>query len=228
MASEGFEGTKFELMFDKLAPKLFGYAWPILLGWTASGQIFRECQKYRRPVAQRDAASRWTSEDRQQIVTATCVAGVDYFREYALKRWNGHRDACLTTFFVGACASRFPEKYEQWRKKQQVTESVRLAARGYDDTDDAPPERLLPSQPDPALVAIARDEARRAMRQVHDPELREVLWLRALGYPQAEAAEKVGITEKAAEGRLGRHRKNLRGAESANPVDPGEGEQGAL
>jgi DNA-directed RNA polymerase specialized sigma24 family protein len=225
MAEEGFEGEKFDQMFAKLARKLYGYAWPILLRWTANGQIFRECDKYRRPVARPAVAHNWTLEDRRQIVTDTCLAAVDFFRDYALRRshWDWRRRACLATYFVGACVCCFAKVFERWWKERLVAESVRLAAQDRDDTGDDPLDRLIPPEPDPALVAITRDEAGRAMRQVRDPQLREVLWLRAIGFTQADAAKQVGITEKAVEGRLDRHRKKLRGESPANTADPGEG-----
>jgi hypothetical protein len=55
-----------------------------------------------------------------------------------------------------------------------------------------------------------------------------VVWLRATGYTQAEAAHEEGLTEKAAERRLHRHRNMLR-----NDMPPGfagtdDGGKGAL
>jgi hypothetical protein len=41
-----------------------------------------------------------------------------------------------------------------------------------------------------------------------DPQLRQAVWPRAAGYTQTEAAHKASLTEKAAERRLHRYRKN--------------------
>lgn len=83
-------------------------------------------------------------------------------------------------------------------------------------------------QLDPCTVAVVRDEARRAMRQMTDPQLRRVVWLRSLGYKQAEAAHEAGLTEKAAERRLHRHRSTLHRDMPPVSTGPDDGGTGSL
>jgi hypothetical protein len=226
LAKDNFEGER----FDKLARKLYGYAWPIVMGWTGTGRIFKECEKYRRPVRRPEAASGWTYDDRHQITTDTCLEGVEFFRDYALRKskWDPRRGAGIASYFVGSCVCCFPEVFEDWWKEQQVAETLRIAVQETDDPQDSGVKYLVADrEPDPAMVAVTRDEAARAMRQVTDPQLRHVLWGRAIGLTQAEAAEEVGLTPKAAERRLARHRDKVLDA-PADPVDPGDGRTGSL
>ena len=49
----------------------------------------------------------------------------------------------------------------------------------------------------------------RALAPMNDLKLRLMVGLRAIGYTQREAADRAGLTEKAAERRLARHRRKL-------------------
>jgi DNA-directed RNA polymerase specialized sigma24 family protein len=53
------------------------------------------------------------------------------------------------------------------------------------------------------------DEVARLLRQIPDPKIQEVLALRAIGYTAAEAAQRAGLTEEAAEKRLARIKTRL-------------------
>lgn len=210
LARENFEGERFNQLYRKLAHKLTGYAWPVLLKWLSTGQIFRECERYRRPVNQLAAAYGWTSDDRSQIATDTILEAVEFFRDYGLRqgKWDWRRGASLRTYFMGACVCCFPRVHQRWWKEQVVARSMVLATQNHEEPQaDHPLHRVADPQSDPCALTVVRDEAHRAMKQITDPQLREVLWWRATGYTQAEAAHEVGLTEKAAERRLHRHRK---------------------
>ncbi|MGH4018646.1 MAG: RNA polymerase sigma factor [Pseudonocardiaceae bacterium] len=231
LAAENFEGERFNMLFRQLVYRLTGYAWPTLMKWIINGDIFRECLRYKRPVRHPAVAHSWTSDERCQIATDTIIEAVDFFRDYGLRqgKWDWRRGASLGTYFVGACVCCFPKVLKRWCKEKQVAESLLLAAQDIDDpsTGDPPDRTVDTQQPDPATTAVVRDEAHRMMRRLPDPQLREVLWLRAIGYGQAEAANKAGLTEKAAERRLHRHRAKLRDM-PPGPVDPDDGRKGSL
>jgi DNA-directed RNA polymerase specialized sigma24 family protein len=210
LARENFEGERFVKLYNKLASRLTGYAYPILMKWLSTGQVFRECERYRRPVNKLAAASRWTTDERHEIVAETIIEAVDFFRDYGLRqgKWDWRRGASLKVYFVGSCVCSFPRIYQKWWKQKSVTQSVLLATR---DCQELQPDDLLDiiadPQPDPCAIAVVRDEAYRAMEKITDPQLRQMVWLRATGYTQAEAAQEVGLTDKAAERRLHYHRK---------------------
>lgn len=210
LARENFEGEQFDQLYRKLAHKLTGYAWPVLMKWLSTRRIFRECERYRRPVNQLAAAYGWTDDDRSQIATDTIIEAVEFFRDYALRqgKWDWQRGASLSTYFVGACICCFPQVHQRWWKEQVVARSMVLVTLDQAERQVDHPLNLIPDpRSDPATLAVLRDEAHRAMKQITDQRLREVLWLRATGYTQAEAAHEAGLTEKAAERRLHRYRK---------------------
>ena len=228
LAGENFEGERFNHLYRKLACKLTGYAWPIMMKWMSTGQVFHECKRYRRPVNQSAAEYGWTDDDRCQIATDTIIAAVDFFRDYGLRRgnWDWRRGASLATYFVGACVCCFPRAHQRWWKEQLVAQSVLLANWDNEESQvDDPLKLVADPQSDPCTVAVVRDEACRVMKQMTDPQLRQVLWLRSIGYTQAKAAHEAGLTEKAAEGRLGRYRKKLRNDMLPDSGDPDDGEQ---
>ncbi len=209
LARENFEGERFAQRYRKLADKLTGYAWPILMKWLSTGHIFRECERYRRPVNQLAAAYGWTYEDRLQIATDTIIEAVEFFRDYGLRqgKWDWQRGASLRVYFVGACVCCFPRVHQRWWKEQVVTWSMLLATQNNEEPQvDHPLNLVADPQSDPCTLVVVRDEAHRAMKQITDQKLRQVLWLRATGYTQAEAAHEAGLTAKAAERRLHRYR----------------------
>jgi DNA-directed RNA polymerase specialized sigma24 family protein len=229
LAGDSFEGERFAQHYRKLVHKLTGYAWPILMKWMSTGQIFRECERYRRPVNRSAATYGWTHDDRSQIATDTIIEAVDFFRDYGLRqgKWDWRRGASLRSYFVGSCVCCFPRVHQRWWKEQVVARSVLLATRDNEEPQANDLLNLFADPPsDPCTVAVVRDEARHAMRQMADPQLRQVAWLRATGYTQAEAAREVSLTEKAVERRLHRHRNKLCNDTppvSANPDDRGTG-----
>jgi DNA-directed RNA polymerase specialized sigma24 family protein len=231
LAGENFEGDRFAKLYRKLARRLTGYAWPILMQWMSTGQIFRECNRYRRPVNRSAALYDWTEDDRCQVATDTILEAVDFFRDYGLRqgKWDWQGGASLATYFVGACVCCFPRVHQRWWKEQVVAQSVLLATRDNEQSQaDDPLNLVADPQADPCTVAVIRDEARRAMRQITDPQLRQVVWRRAVGYTQAEAAHEAGLTEKAAERRLHRHRNKPRNNTPSDSGGPDDGSTGSL
>lgn len=64
-------------------------------------------------------------------------------------------------------------------------------------------------RPDPLSLILLREEVAEHIDRVHDKRLRSALGYRAVGYSVAEAAELVGLTQKALENRLRRHRRKF-------------------
>jgi hypothetical protein len=194
-----------EERFTKLSGRLMGYAWPILLRWMNTKEIFDLCKRARKPLRE-DAAMDWTDDDRKGMATDTVIVAWEYFRTTALTKggWKPDRGASLQTYFVGACILCFADVYGKWRR-------AHLLDRAMDElpTDEDKVLALSRNHPlDPCQQAVIQDEVRRAIGPMDD-QLRRLVGLRAIGYPQHEAAEQIGITAKAAERRLARYRKRL-------------------
>ncbi|MCF6470730.1 sigma-70 family RNA polymerase sigma factor [Nonomuraea sp. MG754425] len=223
--------------FDKMCGRLLGSSLPILIGWFRAEKIFAKVNEMRArtnkgrakrglpPIPPLERARsdwrRWSQDDVDQLAFEVAEEGIERFRHTVRHGdWNPEGGAALTTYFIGGCLIAFEKVYRRWCKAK-VLDRVALHAGLTDDLDNLP--SLRPARvrsPEDQVVLV--DQARRMVSKIKDPQLREVLWFRSQGYNQAEAAERCGLSEKAAEGRLGRARKNL-GKENPAPkaqVDP--------
>jgi DNA-directed RNA polymerase specialized sigma24 family protein len=69
------------------------------------------------------------------------------------------------------------------------------------------------------VAAATRDELERIIALIEDEQVRVGIAWRSLGYTQAEAALRAGLTEKALERRLGRVRAKIKQAQASWAVD---------
>jgi hypothetical protein len=219
--NEQFTGPRFERLFGKMAHRLIGYAFPIMRHWIGSGHIFDECLKFRRPIIKqaRAAASEWSLEQQEAfaidsiIGTDSMPGGIGFFLDYGLRRgnWDPRKGASSGTYFVGACACCFAQFCNKWWKDEVLAEAVLSSPADTDDEGDELLLRIADTTFNPAEKAVLQDSAARALAQVKDPKIQEVLLRRSyLGETQAEAAAEVELTPKAVERRLHTHRKNMR------------------
>jgi hypothetical protein len=195
-----------EERFIKLSNRLMGYAWPILLQWINTREIFDLCKCARRPLRE-DAATDWTEDDRKGMATETVIVAWDYFRATALVKggWKPDRGASLQTYFVGACILRFADVYGKWRRAHLLDMAMDELPTDADGMLALSRNRSI----DPCDAAVIQDEVHRAIGPMENTKLRRLVGLRAIGYLQREAAEQIGITPKAAERMLARYRKRL-------------------
>ncbi|VVJ22743.1 Uncharacterised protein [Amycolatopsis camponoti] len=221
LRAEQFTGPRFERLFGKMAHRLVGYAFPIMRHWIGSGHIFDECLKFRRPIIKqaRAAASEWTLEEQEAfaidsiIGTDAMQGGVQFFLNYGLRKgnWDPQKGASSGTYFVGACACCFASFCNKWWKDKVLAEAMLSSPAEADEEGEDLLQRIADTSVDPADAVVLRDSAARAMAQVKDPKIQEVLLRRSyLGQTQAEAATAVDLTPKAVERRLHTHRKNMR------------------
>jgi hypothetical protein len=203
LAVEGFEGPS----TNKLLIAEFEYATPMMRFLIGTGRIFDACNRLRRPVRRQPGDVAWTAEDREFLTETSVDAGIFHlFHEYGLRqgRWDPAYKTSLATYGVNACVLCFPPVYQKWWRG-------RVLERSFGDLAADLPGRLQADvrQADPADLVTDRMEAERLLRQIPEPA-RTALWLRGMeGATQAEAADFVGLTEKALEGRIGRARANL-------------------
>ncbi|MEV6595162.1 hypothetical protein [Streptomyces acidicola] len=220
LRADNFQGPRYQ----KATTRWMDYGWRTLSKWTTSGEIFARARAAGRPVPARMTSPDWNADDRAEITTDTVIAGLDLFLEHGLVRgkWTPAGGASLTTYFVGASIRSFRPVYIRWfRTMQNGQAELDLPATG---DDASPAERDIPDQraTDPFYAAATHDEIKRILPYITDTKVRRGLALRALGHTQREAADQVGLTEKALEGRIGRLRARIL-ANLTDASDLGEG-----
>ena len=218
LRGDGFEGPRYE----KAAAGWWSYGWRTMVKWTGTGEVFRRSRLAGRPVAKDMITTAWSQDDRHQVATESVIGGMELFRERGLIQggWNPHGGASLTTYVVGAATLAFRPAYIAWFRGRQMGQAELDTGPGADDE----PQRDIPDQraTDPYYAAAVHDELARILPHITDPQVREALGWRAMGYSQAEAAERVGLTEKALERRTSRTRVRIRDTYLRQP-ELGEG-----
>lgn len=220
LRADNFQGPRFQTA----TARWMGYGWRTISKWTHSGEIFSRARQAGRPVPAHMTTPDWDADDRAEVATDTVIAGLDLFLEHGLVRgkWTPAGGASLTTYFVGASIRSFRPVYSRWFRTLQSGQSeLDLPAA---DRDAPATERDIPDQraTDPFYAAATHDEIKRILPYITDTKVRRGLAFRALGYTQQDAAQKVGLTEKALEGRIGRLRARIL-ADLADASDLGEG-----
>ncbi|MGW7304268.1 RNA polymerase sigma factor [Streptomyces sp. NPDC054835] len=219
LRQDGFTGPRYE----KTVTRLTTYSYNVMSKWAANGDIFTKARQVGRPVPADKITLTWSLEDRQAVVTDSVLGGLQVFHDYGLVggRWSPDGGAGLDTYFVGAVIRAFPRIYIRWYDthiKGQAELSRPAGAHSFNDSF-----AFLPDQQatDPTHHAVTNDMLRRVLPLVEDPQIREALGWRSLGYTQAQAAARVGMTPKALERRMSRLRDRL--AQQIGQLEPGEG-----
>ncbi|ROQ23577.1 hypothetical protein EDD98_7524 [Streptomyces sp. PanSC19] len=217
LRTEGFAGKNYEKIVDRLT----GYGYHTMIKWTASGEIFRKARQVGRPVPADKITLMWTAEDRHGVSVDSVLGGLEVFRAYGLikSRWTPEGGANLDTYFLGAVIRAFPRVYIRWFDSHQrgQAELDYPTGEGVSDPFAVPDQRAT----DPVHVVVTHDYVDRLLPLVKNPQVREALGWRALGYTQRQAADRVGLTEKALERRISRVRDQL--TKQVRPYELGEG-----
>ncbi|WP_371591769.1 RNA polymerase sigma factor [Streptomyces virginiae] len=205
LRAENFEGANYQKVVNRLSE----YGYYTMTKWTASGEIFRKARQAGRPVPADKISFTWAGEDRHAVSVESVLGGLEVFRSYGLisGRWSPQGGANLDTYFIGAVIRAFPRVYIRWFDGHQrgQAELEHPAGEGTKDPFGVPDQRAT----DPVHVAVTHDYISRLLPLVTDPQVREALGWRALGYTQAQAAQRVDLTEKALERRISRLRDRL-------------------
>lgn len=129
-----------------------------------------------------------------------------------LQHWRPERGASLTTYFVGACIRVFKSAYSSWAKSRERKwiNSARLAEAAFD------PSHAFTEQ-------VAIEETIRQVFALAKPNQRPVLALLYSGYSQVEAAEELGLSPRAVEGRMYQLRKRVAQAVKDGAISPPAG-----
>lgn len=205
---EGLHGPRHQTLEDAL----IRYAVPVLQQFLADGRIVNKAADLGRPPGGSEAWLDFTKADREEFAYDMVADALPAFTKavFEERRWSPGRRASLKTYFVNGCVLQFPRLYRKWLDQRRT---VRPGGLEIDMSGGDP-------APDPANTVALHDETARMLEKITDTKIREVLVLRAAGYTAEDAARQVGLTPKAAEGRLARIRMALRDEkDSAAPPD---------
>ncbi|MFJ1936762.1 hypothetical protein ACIOGZ_29395 [Kitasatospora sp. NPDC088160] len=209
----GFRGEQYQRYMEQVMT----YGWNVLAPWCKSGEIFSRARAFGRPVPQAAITHTWEEDDRQEVTTETVIAGERLFRSHALVNgiWTPEGGASLTTYYVGACILAFKAEYLRWFRHHKA---LRLHLAG---DDAAQALAALPDQRsvDPLEAAVVNSRVAEALSVLTDPRVRAGVILRAAGFSQSEAADRVDLSTKALESRLGRARARLRDLSASESVN---------
>ena len=189
----------------ELEDELIRYAVPVLHQLLRDGRIISKSSKLRRSQGGSTAWTEFTKADREEFARDMVADAMPVFTRavFVTRKWSADRTdgraATLKTYFVNACALQFPALYRKWLKNRLVQPAGLQPVAGYAGVVR-----------DPSGTVDLHEEVIHLLRSIRDPKIREVLALRAVGYTAAEAAQRAGLTEKAAEGKLGRIRRALK------------------
>jgi hypothetical protein len=196
----GFAGAQFDRFRDELAR----YAVSVLSGWMYSGYVFQlaaERGLVLRPTAAELDELHRDPGLRQELAVMVVAVALPGFRAHALVGggWRTDGGASLTTYFLGACLTVFPNEFRKHR-------SQRHRWQAQDDSGQKATQSRAATADDPADLVAGTMRVREDLARM-DPRTRAIVALRMDGYRQEEIAEMLGKTSvRAVEGVLYRWR----------------------
>lgn len=200
LSAAGFQGPKYKIFRNELA----AYALPVIRAWLRRGLIFAHTLDQGRPltVTDYDRAGLQDVDERVGLAGETVAKALVLFHRKAIAGtgWTPAGGAALTTYFVGACVSVFPNIYRRWqRHRERWRPSFCAADEDIRDLTRAKGE-------DHAAEVISRQWIKERLMN-KSAELREMAFQLAWEDKTfSEIAAEHGITTRAVEGRLYRER----------------------
>lgn len=198
---QGYQGRDYAVFETELAK----YGIAVIGGWIRRGLIFAKCRQRGLGGLPPPVGDALRDPDTIAELTGETVAkALVHFRTDVLLRgrWVSNRGATLKTFFVGQCLIRFANVYRAWHTKEQRKEALLDPHDAFelgDRQQDGPEDRVIDLR-----------EVERGLAHVKDPRLKTALVLMAAGHTQAEAALRLGVTEKTVERMVANHRARMR------------------
>lgn len=199
MSLEGFAGP----VWGAFANELARYALAVLRSWMSTGVIYKQCADKGRWIA--SLGRSFTPDEIDGLADTAVVEALNFFRDRVLMthRWDPAKGASLRTFFIGQCILRFPAVYRRFRT--ELNDHPGLLVDDHTLLDSASQSA---EQPDRRVVAGV--EALRLLKSIKNPKARMALLMSADGWPQADIAEHLGVTEKAVERMIAYAREQIR------------------
>lgn len=195
--------------WDQFIRELHSYGIARISALLASGAIFAKASKLTRRTVHQDYR-RIQDRDRDELVMDSVHTALRAFVAKGIKGggWSPRGGASLNTYFVNACVISFTDIYKAWRKTQlahlpevafeQLDEVKALAVAATYGTADTGFDRL-----NAALDRMSKDEI-------------DIFAQIVQGYTHEEIAHKLGLSEKAVEGRVYRARQRIRDLQRPN------------
>jgi DNA-directed RNA polymerase specialized sigma24 family protein len=208
-----FQGS----VWDRFAQEIARYALPIIKSWILSMQIFTKCAEKNVPCPGPVHNIRDLQEDDASWMADEIVArALNKFRDKVLRPggWSSEGGSSLNTMFITQCLFQFPNVYRLW-----LVENKQAPVYDLEELE------FVPAGPegDPAGLVMLREEIDHALAHyVKDPDVTEILILKAWRYTIKEIAEMRGVTAKAIDGVLQRRWRKLK--ESLQNEEKGEPE----
>lgn len=200
LAQQEFSGP----LYEKFELKLYGYGKPVLIAWLRTGEIFAQCR--RRNLRLSAPPRRLTSDDRTHLADHTLAAALPVFRQRSLIEggWSSGK-AALTTYFVNGLPIHFSNVYRSWCR--QVRKEIDWLGQVKAESDLADvPDITVTS--DPQQLYILRETVQEELSWL-DAATRGILIMLNEGYRYAEIAEVHGMSARAVEAVVYRHRKRM-------------------
>ena len=191
-------------------PALFGrcsqtslakYAFDVLCSWMGTGKIYAECARKGRPIER--LGRPFPDEEAEGLAADTVAEALSYFRTEVLMKngWDSTRGATLRTYFIGQCILRFVNIYRLWLARQEPWSVA---------SDRVEVLRSAGMTPGPERHVVPGLMAEHALSAITSPRVRKAMLMTADGWPQADIARELGVTEKAVERLLAYARTQLR------------------
>jgi DNA-directed RNA polymerase specialized sigma24 family protein len=194
---QGYKGKDYTVFETELAK----YGIAVIGGWIRRGLIFAKCKERGLGGLPQPIGDALRDHDTVDELTGETVAkALVHFRTDVLLRgrWVSNRGATLRTFFVGQCLFRFANVYRAWHAKEQPLDPED-AFELDDRQQDGPEDRVIDLR-----------EVERGLAHVKDARLKTALVLMAAGHTQADAALRLGVTEKTVERMVANHRARMK------------------
>jgi RNA polymerase sigma-70 factor (ECF subfamily) len=192
LAAEGFAGEGLGAL------AVFGYEF--IRPLVATGYIFTRC----RQAGYRLLPLRIPLSEQEDLVQETVAEALRVFKDYGLERWQPEAGS-LKNYFTGALLGQFANAWRRWLNDRVTTLGGRVVHRSL-PLETLPPVLESPADPTDAWAQLID------IRRIKHRRTRAALVLTALGYSYEEIAELLGVTPRAVEGYLRRHRLRMAAA----------------
>jgi RNA polymerase sigma-70 factor (ECF subfamily) len=195
--------------WDQFVIGLHAYGIARISALLASGAIFTKASLLTRRTV-RENQHRIQDRDREELVIDSVHTALRSFVAKGIKGggWSPRGGASLKTYFVNACVISFTDIYKAWRKAQLA----HLPEVAFEQLDEVKAVAIAATY---STVDTDLELLNTAMDRMSKDEI-DIFTQIVQGYTQEEIAEKLGLTEKAVEGRVYRARRRLSELRPAN------------
>lgn len=172
------------------------YGFAVLRAWMLRGLMLKKCKEKGLRGLPRNGLGHLSMPDIEELAGETVAVAIYYFRERVLvaNGWDPRRGASLRTFFIGQCLIQFPSVYRRWRAE---------SSHPHEDVVEEVPDKA--NRDDPAGTVVNRTQIDEALAALDD-RTAQVLRLFAEDMHQHDIARRSGLTLRAVEAILYRHR----------------------